>query len=80
MKPRYTLAPEAARDLVEIWIYLKQQASLAMASMWNPSSGRGLSFWQKILVLACCPPALSNQRTEHGVHLASGSVAPEKTR
>ena len=31
MKPRYILAPEAAQDLVEIWSYLKQQASLAMA-------------------------------------------------
>ena len=31
MKPRYILAPEAARDLVEIWKYLKQRASLAMA-------------------------------------------------
>jgi plasmid stabilization system protein ParE len=27
MKPRYILAPEAARDLVEIWSYLKEQAS-----------------------------------------------------
>ena len=27
MKPRYVLAPEAARDLAEIWTYLKQQAS-----------------------------------------------------
>jgi plasmid stabilization system protein ParE len=27
MKPRYTLAPEAARDLVEIWRYLKKEGS-----------------------------------------------------
>jgi antitoxin ParD1/3/4/toxin ParE1/3/4 len=27
MKRRYVLAPEAARDLVEIWCYLKQEAS-----------------------------------------------------
>lgn len=27
MKPRYTLAPEAARDLVEIWRYLKKESS-----------------------------------------------------
>jgi len=27
MKPRYVVAPEAARDLVEIWSYLKQNAS-----------------------------------------------------
>jgi len=26
MKPRYTLAPEAARDLVEIWRYLKKES------------------------------------------------------
>lgn len=31
MKPRYVLAPEAARDLIEIWNYLSQQASLEMA-------------------------------------------------
>lgn len=31
MKPRYVLAPEAARDLIEIWNYLNQQASLEMA-------------------------------------------------
>jgi antitoxin ParD1/3/4 len=27
MKPRYIVAPEAARDLVKIWSYLKEQAS-----------------------------------------------------
>jgi antitoxin ParD1/3/4/toxin ParE1/3/4 len=26
MKPRYALAPEAARDLVEIWRYLKKES------------------------------------------------------
>jgi antitoxin ParD1/3/4/toxin ParE1/3/4 len=26
MKPRYTLAPEAARDLAEIWRYLKKES------------------------------------------------------
>ncbi len=26
MKPRYILAPEAARDLVKIWRYLKQES------------------------------------------------------
>lgn len=31
MKPRYILAPEAARDLVEIWRYIKEQSSPAMA-------------------------------------------------
>jgi antitoxin ParD1/3/4/toxin ParE1/3/4 len=31
MKPRYVLAPEAARDLVEIWSYLEQQTSVALA-------------------------------------------------
>ena len=31
MKPRYVLAPEAALDLVEIWNYLKQQTSVALA-------------------------------------------------
>jgi toxin ParE1/3/4 len=31
MKPRYILAPEAARDLVEIWSYLREQASQVTA-------------------------------------------------
>lgn len=31
MKSRYLLAPEAAADLVEIWQYVKEQASSAMA-------------------------------------------------
>jgi plasmid stabilization system protein ParE len=31
MKSRYILAPEAARDLVEIWCYIKKQSSLEMA-------------------------------------------------
>jgi toxin ParE1/3/4 len=31
MKPRYILAPEAARDLAEIWVYLRQQASAETA-------------------------------------------------
>ena len=32
MKPRYILAPEAARDLVQIWQYLKEQSSLEVAN------------------------------------------------
>ena len=31
MNPRYVLAPQAARDLVEIWLYLRENASLATA-------------------------------------------------
>jgi len=31
MKSRYVLAPEAARDLVGIWRYIKKQSSLEMA-------------------------------------------------
>ena len=31
MKPRYILAPEAARDLVQIWRYIKEQSSGQMA-------------------------------------------------
>lgn len=31
MKSRYLLAPQAAADLVEIWQYIKEQASSAMA-------------------------------------------------
>lgn len=31
MKSRYVLAPQAAADLVEIWQYVREQASSAMA-------------------------------------------------
>jgi len=31
MTPRYVFAPVAARDLVEIWRYIKKQSSRAMA-------------------------------------------------
>lgn len=31
MRPRYVLAPAAARDLVGIWRYIKKQSSLEMA-------------------------------------------------
>jgi len=31
MDPRYVLAPQAALDLVEIWRYIKEQASVAIA-------------------------------------------------
>jgi len=32
MKSRYTLAPQAARDLVEIWRYLKKEVSQETAN------------------------------------------------
>jgi toxin ParE1/3/4 len=31
MRARYVLAPEAARDLAEIWGYIKKQSSIEMA-------------------------------------------------
>jgi len=31
MKPRYILAPEAARDLLQIWRYIRKQTSQATA-------------------------------------------------
>ena len=31
MNRRYVLAPEAARDLVEIWRYIKRESSIEMA-------------------------------------------------
>jgi antitoxin ParD1/3/4/toxin ParE1/3/4 len=31
MKSRYVLAPEAARNLTDIWRYIKKQTSIAMA-------------------------------------------------
>jgi toxin ParE1/3/4 len=59
MKSRYVLAPEAARDLVGIWRYIKKQSSLEMAERVeavildrivflakNPSAGH----WRKDLI------------------------------
>lgn len=31
MRTRYVLAPEAARDLVQIWLYIRKQSSVQMA-------------------------------------------------
>lgn len=31
MRARYILAPEAARDLVQIWLYIRRQSSIQMA-------------------------------------------------
>jgi toxin ParE1/3/4 len=31
MKPQYVLAPQAALDLVEIWRYIKERSSIAIA-------------------------------------------------
>ena len=31
MKPRYILAPEAARNLVQIWRYIKEQRNVEVA-------------------------------------------------
>ena len=31
MKRRYTLAPQAARDLVQIWRYIRKESSLETA-------------------------------------------------
>jgi hypothetical protein len=41
MKSRYVLAPEAARDLVGIWRYIKKQSSLEMAERVEGSFGTG---------------------------------------
>jgi plasmid stabilization system protein ParE len=32
MTPRYVLAPQAARDLVQIWRYIKDRGSLETAN------------------------------------------------
>jgi antitoxin ParD1/3/4/toxin ParE1/3/4 len=58
MKPRYILAPEAARDLVEIWRYIKEQSSLEMADRVESvirerftllAKNPGLGHWRKDL-------------------------------
>ena len=58
MKPRYILAPEAARDLVSIWQYIKEQSSLEMAARVESvirdrvvllAKNPGLGHWRKDL-------------------------------
>jgi plasmid stabilization system protein ParE len=49
VKGRYVLAPEAARDLVQIWSYIKENAGLEMA--YRIESG----ILEKILYLAGSP-------------------------
>jgi hypothetical protein len=40
MNVRFVLAPQAALDLVEIWRYIKEQTSLAIADCLNPPSAK----------------------------------------
>jgi antitoxin ParD1/3/4/toxin ParE1/3/4 len=58
MKPRYVLAPEAARDLVSIWRHIKEQSSLEMAARVESAirervvllaKNPGLGHWRKDL-------------------------------
>ncbi len=60
MKFRYVLAPEAARDLVEIWRYIKEQVSLGMADRVESvmrerfvflSKNPGAGHWRKDLTI-----------------------------
>lgn len=48
---RYILAPEAARDLVEIWRYIKEQSSLEMADRVESA------IRERIVLLASTPGA-----------------------
>lgn len=58
MKPRYILAPEAARDLVGIWRYIKEQSSMEKAQRVESAirekfvllaKNTGLGHWRKDL-------------------------------
>ncbi len=58
MTPHYILAPEAARDLVSIWRYIKEQSSLEMAARVESeirdrvvllAKNPGLGHWRKDL-------------------------------
>ena len=51
MSVRYVLAPQAALDLVEIWRYIKNQASLAIADRVESA------IREKIVFLAGAPGA-----------------------
>ena len=52
MKRRSTLAPQAARDLVGIWRYLKKESSEETADVWNPSSAVSLHIWRSFQAAA----------------------------
>lgn len=44
MTPRYVLAPQAALDLVEIWQYLKEHASVTAADKVESAILEGIGF------------------------------------
>jgi hypothetical protein len=47
MKRRYIPAPQAARDLVDFWRYLKKESSQGkLSTAWNPSSTASLFIFQ----------------------------------
>jgi plasmid stabilization system protein ParE len=63
MKPLYVLAPQAALDLVEIWRYIKERSSCAMAD-------RVESVIRDKLALLTASPEAGHKRT----NLADESV------
>ena len=48
MNRRYVLAPEAARDLIEIWRYIKNESSTDMADRVESVIRDKIVLWQEI--------------------------------
>src|SRR6266513_4695359 len=66
MSVRYVLAPQAALDLVEIWRYIKNQASLAIADRVESA------IREKIVFLAGTPGAGHSRKDLTGIHTIIG--------
>jgi len=58
MKRRYVLAPEAAHDLVQVWLYIKRESSLKIADrvqaaireqILSLAKSPGIGHWRKDL-------------------------------
>lgn len=50
MKPLYLVAPQAALDLVEIWRYIQERSSTAMADRVESVILDKLAFWPNRLM------------------------------
>ena len=46
MKPRYILAPQAARDLVDIWRNIGRKAATKQSTAWYPAFAASFSIWR----------------------------------
>ena len=57
MKHQYVLSPEAVADLLEIWRYIKEQASLEAADQIEAAIRNGIAFLAR-------SPGVGHRRTD----------------